>query len=89
MHEIIEPKLDDNQCGFRPSRSTYRQTFHSPASFREILEILYAQDVYAQVFSFLRKHACHSRGMEAATKRLTHGLVKQTHFCVNFIDVVT
>ena len=34
--KIIEPKLDDTQCGFRRGRSTTEQIF-TPAKFREIL----------------------------------------------------
>jgi len=36
--EIIEPKLDDTQCGFRPGRST-EDNFHSPENFLEILGV--------------------------------------------------
>jgi len=41
--EIIELKLDDTQCGFRPSRSTTDQIFTLQQSFDKSLE--YAKDV--------------------------------------------
>ena len=44
-HEIIEPKLNDTQCGLRPGRSTTDQIF----TLQQIFEIPweeYAKDVY-------------------------------------------
>ena len=44
FHEIIEPKLNDTQCGLRPGRSTTDQIF----TLQQIFEIpwKYANDVY-------------------------------------------
>jgi len=41
--KIIKPKLDDTQCGFRPSRSTTNQIFAIQQIFEKSWE--YAKDV--------------------------------------------
>ena len=43
--EIVEPQLDDGQCGFRPGRSTTDQIFTLKQVFEKSWE--YAKDVYA------------------------------------------
>jgi len=43
-HEIIEPKLDNTQCGFRPGRSIKDQIFTFQQIFEKSWE--YAKDVY-------------------------------------------
>jgi len=42
--EIIEPKLNDTQCGFHPGRSTTDQIFTLKQIFKKSWE--YAKDVY-------------------------------------------
>ena len=43
-HEIIEPKLNDTQCGLRPGRSTTDQIFTLQQIFEKSWE--HAKDVY-------------------------------------------